>query len=1200
MKPNTKSSLFNLFVATIVMTLSCVSISRADDTDIYLGGGSLSGNSIPNIVYVIDTSGSMARDTMQDTGTNLRGNTFDPNSPDLTIYPSATYRVYNGYCTQGRYYWISQADFNNGKLPNCEGNTTSYIETTAMHCDDAAADLDNNSTVGYYKGRLSQDVSGWRTMLSGDHTSNVECKADYGVHGENGTTGNLFPAKNTGWTSIDNPGVTSLDWSASSSGDYVFFNANYLNWLQTDRMTTIMDVYIDLLTGIVRSGAKMNVSLMRYDSGADGGYFIVPHQELTAANLDSYTDAVLALRPGGYTPLTETLYEAYRFYNGLTAYYGDQSTPAKNPTSMYVSGTTDTYISPVTNQCQKNFVIMLTDGEPTRDTGADSAIRSLAGTWCSGDGACLDDLTGYMYNADCSATHSGTQNVITYAIGFGNDVAIPGSTADKLLAKAAAAGGGESFLATTSDQVINSLAKIILDVRRVISIFSAPSVSINAYNRNFHSDELYFALFQPEAGPIWPGNVKVYKMQDNTIVDANGLPVVDPVTTTIKPSALSYWTDTLTLPTGITADGADISLGGFASKLTTSRKTYTYTGSGAPNNEPLTAVANELKETNAAITTTMLGVPSLTTTERDATLKWGRGIDVNDEDGDGSTIDARMKMGDPLHSQPAVINYGPNYDDLVMYASTNEGYIHAIDIKKQGEEIFAFMPQELLPNIYPRMTNGSLANHIYGLDGPITIWNNDANNDGRLYSDATTLQSGEFVYLYQGMRRGGSHYYALDITKPTSPVLKWKISGGPSGTTGFSELGQTWSAMKKARVKIGGVERDVLVFGGGYDVTQDTADNTHTADTIGRAIYIVDAETGEKLWQAGPAGTAPERASNNPDLVLNDMTNAFPSDIVIFDTNRDGLQDRMYAADVGGQLWRFDIDNENNTDASNLVTGGMIARLYGTNVEDNRRFYHAPEVAISADRSYFAITIGSGHRAAPKNATVHDAFYVIRDPYVYTVPPTDSVTGAPNYKYVDTTNPADGVGDEIITWNGTYTVDTSTYPHLFDATDNILGSNVGDILSDGTTVTDTNLAQARKDFSESYGWFIWLSDIDPVTKTPTWVGEKVTAEATLIQSQLTFVTFTPVETSSTAVCAPNRGRGRVFRISLHNGTPINSAAVPGNPRLVVETQGMLGRVQNIIGTHSWMDCSGLKCYEGGSLSPNKTGWSTSPTTDLKP
>src|SRR5690606_32499907 len=122
----------------------------------------------------------------------------------------------------------------------------------------------------------------------------------------------------------------------------------------------------------------------------------------------------------------------------------------------------------------------------------------------------------------------------------------------------------------------------------------------------------------------------------------------------------------------------------------------------------------------------------------------------------------------------------------------NEGKLHAID-GETGQEKFAFIPKSML-NILP----GTLANTVgddklYGIDGPITVWIKDDDDDG-------IIESGDHVYLYFTLRRGGREVYALDVTDPDKPKYLWSISGG-SGV--FAELGQTWSAPKHTQVNVG-------------------------------------------------------------------------------------------------------------------------------------------------------------------------------------------------------------------------------------------------------------------------------------------------------------------------------------------------------------------------------------------------------------
>lgn len=1186
---NTTVSTTKSLLRTILLTLSILSPwASADDTEIYTGG-SISGTNLPNLVFLIDTSGSMR--TTLDLAT--KGD-YDPS------------QTYYGYCTEGRYYYASGTN-----VPDCRinGPDAFYVEPASFHCDSAAASLSSTGAGKYSDLYARGSASSWSEALSDtDHTSPIECQDDNSKHGHNtiDTTLATYPNSGGGWTSTSGNGIV---WgSGSYDTSYTFYNANYVNWARMDRLSLVKNVYVTLMNQIAAGGNSLNLALMRFDDKNDeGGYFITPMDVLSTTNVATYNNAVLALTPGGSTPLSESLYEIYLYYAGKTSKYGHQSGPATNPASLYVNADTTTHVykSPITNQCHKSFAILLTDGAPNSDTSATADIETLINNTnaCSNktDGDCLDELAGYMADNDC-ATPSPTldQNVITYTIGFDTD-----DKTEATLTKTATAGKGKFFPAKSAQDLTNALADIIVQVNEISTTFTAPAVSINAYNRNFHSDELYYALFRPAKGPVWPGNIKVYKLLGEELVDQLDKAAINPATDFTYPNTLDLWSDLADFPTG---NGEFVEHGGAAYKLTNTRNTYTYTGSGVPNNEDLTLGSNKLDNTNTAnITPAMLGDPTMASGSVDHLnlLNWAHGLDVKDVDNDGDTSESRQAMGDPLHSRPVVVSYGPETNDLALFFGTNEGYLHALSIKNKGTEIFSFMPKELLSNIRKRYLDAPLSYHVYGMDGPITYWHNDLNNDGMLKNynadkTATEFQTGEHIYLYAGMRRGNgpespsyvdqyhNSYYALNVTDVNKPKLMWQITGG--STTGFEELAQTWSEMRHAKVKTGTATtdiKDVLIFGGGYDSEMsDQKDNVHTSDNRGRAIYMIDATTGKKIWEAGPTSSA-----DTVNLTVDEMTNSIPSDIVIIDTNRDGLADRMYAADTGGQVWRFDINN-GESDMSKFITGGVIAKLYGSTEAENRRFYYAPTVALSKDRSYFAIAIGSGQRSSPTNVTVQDAFFVLKDPYVYEVP-TDG-SGNPNYKYVDTSTTPDGIGDEVITWGASYTVGTKTFPHLFDATSNILGTKDGGTLANGsTTTTQVEIDAARALLAASYGWYMNLYDYD-VNHDPLYLGEKVTANANIINNVVSFVTYTPLEDTATQVCEASRGRGLIYSVSLVDATAVydsdGSGVVDVKDRVRQRFNGLPGPVQNVISESGWMDCSGMKCYEGGSLTPNKMNW----------
>ena len=80
------------------------------------------------------------------------------------------------------------------------------------------------------------------------------------------------------------------------------------------------------------------------------------------------------------------------------------------------------------------------------------------------------------------------------------------------------------------------------------------------------------------------------------------------------------------------------------------------------------------------------------------------------------------------------------------------------------------------------------------------------------------------------------------------------------------------------------------------------------------------------------------------------MQHSIPGDVRVLDLDNNGLADRMYVADMGARIWRFDIFN-GRPGRSTFVTGGKLASLgvadgVGNPLSDARRFYNAPDVSL--------------------------------------------------------------------------------------------------------------------------------------------------------------------------------------------------------------------------------------------------------------
>lgn len=172
-------------------------------------------------------------------------------------------------------------------------------------------------------------------------------------------------------------------------------------------------------------------------------------------------------------------------------------------------------------QCQtNNHIVLLSDGEANNNHSV-SLIESLLGDSCTGSGGekCGLNLVKNVSDSDTSVID---RRVITHTIGFAAN-----STANNFLNQLAVQSGGGFYQADDSTELLEAFNTILRSVKDVNSTFVSPGVAVNQLNRLTHNDELYFALFKPSEGAIWPGNLKRYRLDGENILDQNSLVAVD-------------------------------------------------------------------------------------------------------------------------------------------------------------------------------------------------------------------------------------------------------------------------------------------------------------------------------------------------------------------------------------------------------------------------------------------------------------------------------------------------------------------------------------------------------------------------------------------------------------------------------------------------------------------------------------------------
>ncbi|MGB5246614.1 MAG: PilC/PilY family type IV pilus protein [Woeseia sp.] len=1087
--------------AGLSLTLLAGSSAFADDVELLLSNPNSSGAEKPNVMFILDTSGSMS-------------------TIETTQEPFDKTQLYAGDCNQNRVYWTEGSS-----APDCD--TSNWVSNTNFVCaTGTAALLDTGmftDTMAQY--RPANGTWKWRRPRSG-RDEILECESDSGLHGD-GDPADVYARIGSNQPPFTNNAGAEVDWGSSPTERIVTaYSGNYLNWLHNSPVTSMsrIDIVKTVTKNVLDSIQNANIGLMRFNW--DQGGSVTHAVKDLGTNRTAAKSKIDAMTAAGWTPLSETMYEAALYWRGMTPRYGTGITDTDAFTGDAVSGYQ--YNQPANFACAKNFNVLLTDGEPTQDLDAYGRVTSLPG-WSGGscdggyvDGSCLDDIAEYLHTVDINDAVPGDQTVSTYTIGFTIDLDLLQETASK--------SGGKYYLASDTKSLTTALTEIVTNIFDRDISFTSPSVSVNAFNRTQNLNDMYISVFRARNRTHWNGNLKKYRIVDGQIKDKLGNDAVDAGTGFFSESSHSYWTD------GTVADGANVSMGGAASQMPDPAVRRLYTNI---NGNALTDPSNAISPSNAASFSQadfgLSGAPNEPSVHQ--MIQWARGVDVRNEDGDPDTL-VRNAMGDTLHSQPASIVYGTvaGNPDVVVYTATNDGYLHAIDAES-GEELWSFIPSGLLADLGELYFDAPINYKHYALDGDIVPIIADRNNNG-------TIEPGtDFVYLIFGMRRGGNHYYALDVTDKNSPRVKWINT--------YENMGQSWSPPVVAKVDVTGVNADkaVLIIGGGYDTVHDQPAMPTAPDGEGAGIHMIDLHSGTELWRAALAGTA--------EFTHPMMTRAFPSRIRVLDMSGDGLADRMYAVDIGGQLWRFDIFNGNAP--ASLVEGGVLARLGAEGIvaptaADTRRFFAAPDVAMFTDENldtrYLAISVGSGYRAHPLNNDADDRFYSYRDPMVFAQ--MDELQYGAHVIAYDA---------DFVNVQGTFGVELTT----------------GD-----------------------RGWKYTLPP-----------GEKIFAESQTFDDAVYFVSFEP-QVSSADPCQAGLAVNRLYKVSIVNGDPVTNLDTldPDNPVEIdaervteLEQGGIAPKPTFLFPSPDDPDCEGdacsppplgcvgVECFDPGYVnSPVRTLW----------
>lgn len=761
------------------------------------------------------------------------------------------------------------------------------------------------------------------------------------------------------------PYVAEIGLTNNGTSSTCLGSTNFSKYRRS-RVTAAKQILHDVICQVNQTGdVRFGLSKFRLGSDPRGGYVRVPVDDYTPAHATALANAVDELEGESWTPLAESVYQVYSYFLSRTVAdipEGQDGVTKFREYSFNTSGSKITPSSssvpddPVQYSCQKNFILVITDGEPTRDDfdhggggstdwgferfnavigdyNADGEVEVPGG--CSECSFYLDDIAKWMQDNDMRPDLDGTQVIDVYTVGFTTN-----AVANALLQKTADVGNGLFFQSNNAEELTEAIVESVTDIIEKSQSFTAATVPAS---RTTDGNDIFFSSFVPaDDSSFWQGHLKNYEFTlDGRILDANGDCALDDPSGsclfgTLLPTAPPFFdaADEIGLPASrnllVSLNG---SMTDFDTSLTAADLAIVDDEMDGPADE--ISLYSGVKAGSAATTLEELA---------DEIVEYFRGCDfASDPCVARSALDPPEPMlGDIFHSNPVVIAppnaaiseasylaFSKKYEERtkIIYGGSNDGFLHAFNAgswdagdeefdRGTGEELFGFMPYQ----VRTRMQLAPLDNaprDVYFVDGSAQaadVWLPSS------LLDETKEMDEWHTVMVGGMRQGGSQYYALDITNPDNesggpsyPGYLWEFpSENPldSSAAEVPWMGETWSEPIITRVRIEvsgglgssgkGYERWVAIFGAGFSAEGDPNDeaNYDPNSLEGRAVYVVDIENGEVLAAKRFDPVAVSGVESKLDY-------AFPSSPAVFDLDRNGYADVAYIGDLGGQLWRW-------------------------------------------------------------------------------------------------------------------------------------------------------------------------------------------------------------------------------------------------------------------------------------------------------
>ena len=755
-----------------------------------------------------------------------------------------------------------------------------------------------------------------------------------------------------------------------------------------------------------------------------------------------------------------------------------------------LTGKTD----PIYSQCQQNFTLLLTDGywngaDPSSTVGdADGDGRSRT----------LADVARFYYNKDLSSLANtvptsvldpnNKQHMVTFGVAFGvkgglvdtdddgypnpaltvsntwgDDPLVSTNEAGKIddLWHAAFNSKGDFVSARTPQDVVDALESSLAEISDRVGSSAAVATNSGSLNDGSHAFQARF-----DSGE-WAGQLIAYGFTPegelDPIADWDAGDVLDTQNYNTGRVILTY-NPSIDFPSGGAVEGKGIPF----------RFPAAYKTPSASTEMNSSQIAKLMKYAPYTLSTTNGSQITANQNHGSAVLNYLRGQRTNEGSGTYAFRVRNSTLGDIVDSDPQYVGAprGRYPDSLqsapysafkstwanrtpMVYVGANDGMLHGFR-EADGQERLAYVPDKVYTAL-PELTRTNYTHTYFVNEAPAIVdaWLPTYNTTGAWRS-----------MLVGALGRGGQGIFALDVTDPAnfseanaSSIVKWEFTDADS-----ADLGYTYSLISVGKMANG---KWAAVFGNGYNNTE--ADGA--ASTTGRAyLFIVDIETGDliKKIDTGVGSTTTPNGLGSPAMI---------------DTNGDFVMDLIYAGDLQGNMWKFDVSaaNPNSWDVA-YKTGATPKPLFTTAGGANQPITTRPAVSTHPQRKAgFMVYFGTG-----KYLETGD-----NDP-----------TGANTQAFY-------GVWDKNLSTLTAFTTADLVQQHI--SNQYLKQFNMDDADSDNdVSVTARDVTDNPVDYATKLGWFIELrpQKVAGVTNTSNF-GEKQVANAVYRDGRIIFTTLIP-------------------------------------------------------------------------------------------